>query len=296
MMNVAVVILNYNSASDCRKCIGFLKKQEGVGVEIIVVDNCSPREGEQDSIRSLCEELHCTFIPATENRGYNAGNNIGLRYAVEKEYKYALIANPDMMFPQTDYLKKMVEAMERDEDIVVCGSDIITVDSIHQNPMKPDSKGWTESFNWLISPFRRKQSDTYDFIDNYTESHYCFKVSGCCLLVKSDFMIGQHFFDENLFLYCEEAVLSKQVLRANKKMYYLADVQAIHHHVKSEKGDPIPRFKAWVRSRLYFEKSYNYEDPINYRMKVLGWKSYLAVFILAKMIKRLFSYETNNLI
>jgi hypothetical protein len=281
-MKIAIIILNYNSSSDCRKCIGFLQKQEGIETEIVVVDNCSPKEGALSAIRLLCEETDCTFISAKENRGYNAGNNIGLRYASEKGYKYALIANPDMEFPQTDYLKKMVDAMEADEDIVVCGSDIVTVDGIHQNPMYADPDGWIGSFSWLTSCFQRKKTDTYRFIDNYKENHYCYKVSGCCLMVNLDYLKKQNFFDENVFLYCEEAILSKQVINAGKKMFYSADLQAIHRHVKNEKGNPIPRFKAWIRSRLYFEKNYNYIGSLNYLMKVLGWKSYLAIFALVK--------------
>lgn len=82
-MKVAVIVLNYNSSTDCRKCISDLKRQEGVSLEIIIVDNCS-REDDALAVKSLAAELGCTFIAAKENRGYNAGNNIGLRHAAEK--------------------------------------------------------------------------------------------------------------------------------------------------------------------------------------------------------------------
>ena len=47
MMKIPVILLNYNSSGDCRKCVSFLKRQEGVETEIVIVDNCSPQEGEQ---------------------------------------------------------------------------------------------------------------------------------------------------------------------------------------------------------------------------------------------------------
>lgn len=105
-MRVAIIILNYNSSDDCRKCVSFLKRQEGVELELVLVDNCSP---DGDKVKALCKEEGCTFIASKENRGYNAGNNIGLRYAASKGYKYALIANPDMEFPQTDYVKNWLK-------------------------------------------------------------------------------------------------------------------------------------------------------------------------------------------
>ena len=81
-MKVAVIVLNYNSSDDCRKCISDLKRQEGVELEIIIVDNCSRTE-DALAVEKLAAEQGCTFIAAAENRGYNAGNNIGLRYTIE---------------------------------------------------------------------------------------------------------------------------------------------------------------------------------------------------------------------
>jgi hypothetical protein len=276
MMNVAVVILNYNSASDCRKCIGFLKKQEGVGAEIIVVDNCSPREGEQESIRSLCEELHCTFIPATENRGYNAGNNIGLRYAAKKGYKYALISNPDMEFPQTDYLKKMVEVMERDEDIVVCGSDILTIDGKHQNPSREST--YQEELLWPITYLRYHRQGNW-YLEDYSKSGYCMKIAGCCLMVRLNFIEKINFFDEKVFLYSEESILAKQVQLYQMKMYYIKEAYAIHHHVKSEKGSPVRNLTRLFHSRRYYLSAYS-----GYK----GWR--LKLLLLSKSFQKLY-YE-----
>ena len=57
-----------------------LRAQEGVELEIIIVDNCS-REDDALAVEQLAKAEGCTFIAAKENRGYNAGNNLGLRYA-----------------------------------------------------------------------------------------------------------------------------------------------------------------------------------------------------------------------
>ncbi len=165
-----------------------------------------------------------------------------------------MIANPDMEFPQPDYIARLVEAMSRDEDIVVCGSSIIGLDGCYQSPMVRDGN-WQSSFKWIKDLFKHGKES--DYIDNPTESHYCSKVSGCCLLVRMDFIQSMGFFDEYPFLYCEEPILSRQVEKASKRMYYIADAQAIHAHVKSEKGDPIKRFHHWRRSRIYFIKKYS---------------------------------------
>lgn len=280
-MKIPIIILNYNSEEDCRKCVSFLKKQQGVETEIILVDNSSP---DGDKVEAFCSEQGCTFIASPENRGYNAGNNIALRYAAEKGYKYALIANPDMEFPQTDYVKRLVEVMEKDTDIVVVGSDIVGADGIHQSPMSRDGD-WRSCFGWITEPFKKKKTEAYDFIDNHSTSHYCAKVSGCCLMVRMDFIREIGFFDEYPFLYCEEAILSRQVEIAGKRMYYTAETQAIHRHIASTKGDPVKRFQHWKRSRLYFINRYSGDSWIGKKLASLSMTLYVGLFTLVKKIK-----------
>lgn len=285
-MKTTIILLNYNSCADCSKCIGFLKQQQGVEQEIIVVDNCS-REDDRSAVEALCKEQGCTFIANSENRGYNAGNNVGLRYAAEKGYEFALIANPDMEFPQTDYLATLVAQMQTDADIVVCGSDIIGADGIHQSPMGKEGN-WRGSFGWVKDIFgnRNKKNDAYKFIDNYKESHYCHKVSGCCFMIRISFLKSINFFDEKVFLYCEEAILSRQVEQAGKKMYYLATAQAVHRHIKNEKSNPVKRFKAWRKSRCYFIDNYSGYPWYGKLLAKLSMKMYVLTFTLYNKIKK----------
>ena len=284
MKTIPIVILNYNSSADCRKCVSFLRRQDRVELELVLVDNSS-RLDDLEQLRALARDEGCTLFESKENRGYNAGNNIGLRYAVAQGYEYALIANPDMEFPQTDYVIKLVEVMKQDEDVVVVGSDIVGLNGVHQNPIIRD-RNWHGSFTWLMDFFKKKSVEGYDFVDNYCESHYCGKVSGCCLLVRLDFLRGIDFFDEQVFLYCEEAILSRQVEQAGKKMYYLAEVQAVHAHVKSAKGDPVQRFEVWKQSRIYFIERYSGDSRWGKWLAKLSMRLYVGVYKLFRSLKR----------
>jgi len=284
-MVIPVIILNYNSVSDCRKCISFLKRQRNVKLEIIIVDNCSPKN-DCEAVKQLCKAQNCTFIQASSNQGYNAGNNIGLRYAVDKGYEYALIANPDMEFLQTDYLLCLVDKLRQDSSVVVVASDIVSLDGLHQNPMLRDGD-WHGCFGWLTGLFKKKKADTYDFIDNYTENHYCSKVSGCCFLIRLDFVQSIGYLDENVFLYCEEAILSRQTEQKGFRMYYLADKQVVHAHVKNEKGDPIKRFNHWKQSRLYFIDHYSGDSWWGKQIAKLSMRMYVDVFGIMTKIRKM---------
>lgn len=282
-MKVAVIILNYNSSDDCRKCVSFLKRQEGVELEIILVDNCSP---DRDKVETLSREQGCTFIASSENRGYNAGNNIGLRYAAKKGYEFALIANPDMEFPDKKYIITLVEAMNLDEETVIVASDIIGADGSHQNPLKRDGK-CLNNFLWIIEQlgFYKKN----DYLDKPDISHYCKKVSGCCLMVRIDFIQQIGFFDEYPFLYCEEPILSRQVENARKRIFYTTEVQAVHRHIASTKGDPVKRFQEWKRSRLYFINHYSGSSWIGKKF------AYISVVLYAMLYAYLYKLRTKRI-
>lgn len=256
-MTIPVILLNYNSTDDCRKCISDLQKQRGVDLEIIVVDNCSTEEN-RVTIEKLCQEPKCTFIANTRNAGYNAGNNVGLRYAAEKGYEYALIANPDMEFPQTDTIIKMISIIENAEDIVALGTDIITKEGIHQNPRLYKQQKWYRSFNW-ISDFIKKpnKNEEPNWIESPDKSHYCNGLNGCCLLLRLSFVKNIGYFDERIFLYGEEAILARQVEFAGKKMYYASNIQVVHNHQKSKEGNNLVLLKYWKQSRLHAIKYYS---------------------------------------
>ena len=291
-MTIPIILLNYNSANDCRKCVGFLKKQQGVDLDIIIVDNAS-KEEDKKTLREFVQEENAhdaitsiSLIESKENRGYNAGNNVGLRYAAEKGYEFALIANPDMEFHDSGYVKTLLKEMEADPVAVVAASDIVTPEGIHQNPMLPDGP-WTSSFGWIKGLFKKpKKGEAYSFIGDFKKSGYCAKVSGCALLIRMDFIKSIGFFDEYPFLYCEEAILAKQAEHAGKKMLYVANTSAIHRHIKSEKGDPRPRYRQWKRSRLYFFKKYSGYSWYGKVLSSLSWRIYMNLMIMLFGIRR----------
>lgn len=261
-MKVAAVLLNYNSADDCRKCVATLKQQRDVELEIVIVDNASHAEDAAE-VRALCEAEDLTFIDAGENRGYNAGNNVGLRYAAEKGYPLVLVANPDMEFPEPLYVATLAgEIMER-PDVVAIGSDVVTPEGVHQNPKVRGKESWIHSFSWIVDLIMGRNSagsgvgSVPSWVDNPKESHECRCLNGCCLMIRTDFLKEIGFFDERTFLYGEEPIFSRQVEMAGKKMYYFAGVKCIHDHKKSREGTPAFCNRHWRHSQILYIRHYS---------------------------------------
>jgi len=90
-MDLSIVILNYKQKGLIKYCLKrLLSYALPLEHEIIVVDNDS-----HDNIEALMQNefLRARLIKAKNNRGYAAGNNLGLKNA---KGKYVLILNPDV--------------------------------------------------------------------------------------------------------------------------------------------------------------------------------------------------------
>lgn len=256
--SLAVVLLNYNSADDCRVCVSYLKQQQGVDLEIIIVDNHSCT-AERDKAEALCRETVCTFLPNDINSGYNAGNNMGLKYAIEKGYDCVAIANPDMLFPDTHYFKKLKYVLDNDDRIAVAGSDIQTPEGVHQNPRNYPPSSWLKSFDWIKEcvKIKKKNTSVPAWVANPNRSGYCDGLNGCCIVLRSSFLRTVGFFDERVFLYGEEPILAAQVRQCGMCMHYSAEFSAIHNHRKNKEPSYWKTTRHWRHSQLYAIKKYS---------------------------------------
>ena len=242
---VAVVILNYNSEKDLKTCAEQVALQRGVEFSIILVDNAS----NQDSVKNLRtwlsgwrpnatrgnerevnewvknnpkvarESGQVFLIENHENRGYSAGNNIGIRLADILGVDAVLIANPDMQIENPNYLAELSATLFSDPQYYIAASRILGVDGEDQNPLR-EATFWEELFwpRWFLSRIFKKISHV---IPVTKESVIAVpKVSGCCLMLRMSFLRQINYLDERVFLYCEEPILSAKVKRADAKIVY----------------------------------------------------------------------------
>jgi GT2 family glycosyltransferase len=276
--SVTAVVLTYNSVDDLPHCLDGLLKQQGCDLRICVVDNASAAENREALLATAYQKVpdievvsaadartgvvdragRAFYVQNNVNAGYSAGNNIGARLAAELGCEAVLILNPDVRVHDTGYVAGLVRHLFADRDVAVAASAIRNLAGDNENPMQ--ELGFVEELCWPLSmvlarlgwrlPSLRSRAATVE------------KVSGCCLLVRIEFLRTVGFFDENVFLYCEEAILGVQVRRLGLKITYAHDLEAVHAHVSSAKGDPTWRVSQWIRSRRYYHAHYSGYGPL----------------------------------
>src|SRR5512143_622724 len=108
MLDLAIVIVNYNVCDLLRDCLKSVYASTGLIFEVCVVDNASPDDS-ADMVAREFPQAH--LIRNTENIGYAAANNLGLRYFEFSHQpsafsnqpldlpRYAVLLNPDTVVP-----------------------------------------------------------------------------------------------------------------------------------------------------------------------------------------------------
>ena len=76
MLDLGIVIVNWNTRDLLRECLRTVFASEGVSIRVLVVDNAST-DGSAEMVRAEFPQVE--LIVNADNVGYPAGNNVGLR-------------------------------------------------------------------------------------------------------------------------------------------------------------------------------------------------------------------------
>lgn len=261
MKKVTAIVLNYNSFTDCEKCLGFLRKQDYPNISVIVVDNCSTMEGEQNRLEGICEESE--LILNSNNSGFSTGNNIGLREAVKRGSDWMLVINPDVELRDEHYVSYVIQQLTNWPETAVVGTNVLLPSGEKQNPMR-EITAFEEIF-WPLEMVKQKLG-VWDGYRSKDETGYCEKVSGCCFFISREFLLKNDYLDENVFMYCEEPILAKCVAKQGFRELYIKEVTANHEHYNHAKhGNSATKMKLFLDSRMYFIKEYSgYKSTIQW--------------------------------
>ena len=110
MPSVYVLILNYLTYSETIRYVAELKRQQGISLSILVVDNCSPNNAYAALQEAFNSDPAVDLIRTHRNGGYAFGNNAGLRRLSGKPFDYLLISNNDIRLDDEQLILRLVEA------------------------------------------------------------------------------------------------------------------------------------------------------------------------------------------
>lgn len=105
MIDVLAIVVTYNARKWIDRCLGSLM-DSSVKTTILVVDNAST-DGTADYVHDFYPEVE--LVEQTENTGFGAANNIGLKRVLEGRYSFAYLLNQDA-WVEKDTIEKLIRA------------------------------------------------------------------------------------------------------------------------------------------------------------------------------------------
>ncbi len=173
--------------------------------------------------RSILHPL--ILIQTGGNLGFARGNNVGIRYALRKDFKYIMLLNNDMVL-NPNGLKNVIDFCERDEDIGIIGGKIFYYDY-------PDTI-WNAcgriQFLWKVKYYGSNSQDKKDF----NHARKVTFISGALMLIRRSVLERVGLLPEAYFFGVEDLEFSKRTIKNRYKMYYIPSFIAWHKVGKSK--------------------------------------------------------------
>lgn len=257
---VLIVILNYGTYDLTLKMIKEIQtKLDYDNYSIMVIDNCSPNESVKVLLENS-EKLNYIFIANKKNTGYAAGNNIGIRYAIQNDFKYSWILNNDVELHENSILKELTRVLESSNEIGCIGPKIYNADGTICAPYCRRPSVWNMTLGIIEDKrYRVCQQDTFGRV---------YRVYGCCMLLKNKVMKEIDCMDERTFLYGEEEILSERMLQKGYITYYDPFVSVTHLgsvSMKKASNNRKQRILEQEKSRELYLKEYRHFSPVEIR-------------------------------
>ncbi len=220
-----IILLNYNNWQDTYECIGSLKRNNINDTNILVIENCSIDE----SFEKLSSAFpHIKILRMDKNLGFTGGNNVGIKYAVNNNYNYAILLNNDTIIESAETFKVLITEMDKNSDFTLGTGRIFYYPQ--KNLIWYDGGKIIQSRGLAIHLHYRKKREDIELNDELREIDF---VSGCYMCIRLKDIPKLGYLDEKIFIYLDDIEYSARAIRKNMKILYIPNA-VIYHKARGE--------------------------------------------------------------
>jgi GT2 family glycosyltransferase len=286
MLDLGIVIVNYNVRDLLRDCLASVYDSQGeFTFAVCVVDN----DSDDGSAEMVANEYPQTQLIRTENRGYAAGNNLGLRAfgftddggSIDPNRpRYAMLLNPDTVLPPSA-LADMLAFMEARPQAGVAGPRLVREDGSLDKACRrsfptPEVAAYRMSGLSRLFPESERfgrYNLTYLPPDVTSEVD---SVVGAFMLMRAEVLGQVGLLDEQYFMYAEDLDLCYRIKQRGWQVWYNAEVTVLHYKGQSSKQrSHFANIQFYDTMRLFHDK--HFKDQTFF---LLNWLIYGAVALL----------------
>jgi len=253
--DLSFITVNYRTPDLVDRLIASIRRfPPALSHDIIVVDNSSG-----DNSVEFIRERHpdVTVLPLEKNIGFGGGNNRGAEVAGGR---MLVLINSDCEITQESFAPA-IEYMGKNPDVGITGLRIITPDGT----VEQSARGFPGASTGLVgrSTFFGKLAQKLGMagksgvagrnlmVDpDKTEPYNVDWVAGTLMIVRRDCWNAIGGFDEDFFMYWEDADLCYRAKKAGYRTVYFPGSFVVHKPGSSAAKDPVPAIK-WFHESAY---------------------------------------------
>ncbi len=268
--DLSIIILNYNAAPFLPQLFDSIKKQRGLVLQTIMVDNKST-----DNSVALVKRDYpwVEIVQRQTSKGFSAGNNAGLPLA---KADTILFLNPDMRLPDPLALKKCYDKYYSDPQmgILTCRVNLVVNGQIDETCHRGFPTPWAALtyFSGLARLFPKSKlfAQYLQTYKGYDTGHEVDSVGGMFMMLSR--RVGEEvgWWDEDYPLYGEDIDFCYRVKTKGYKIYYWPKVEVEHYKgastgrskhskkVTTANKETVRRVKGWSvqAMEIFYRKHY----------------------------------------
>ena len=276
MPKIFVNLITFNDSTSTNECLRSLEKLNKKGFElfVVVVDNGSKERFEVKREYSF----NLKILYSEDNLGFSGGQNYGIKYALEENADYIVVLNNDTVTDE-NLIVELLGSFDDPKIGVVCPK-IYFAKGYEYHKDRYAEKDLGKIFWYAGGVIDWKNVfGNHRGVDEVDKGQYNLRgetevATGCCMMVGREIFEKVGMFDENFFLYYEDADLSMRLKKQGFMIIY--EPKAILWHknaVATGSGSPLQDYYI-TRNRLVF--GFRYAKP---RVKVALFRESLKILI-----------------
>jgi hypothetical protein len=265
-MDLTVAIVSYNAKEELASCLRSVFASTGLGsFEVIVADNAST----DGTVEMLGERFpRVQVIASSENLGFGRASNLCWH---EAKSSLVLFLNSDTVVSDRA-LDRLVQIARKRPEAGAIGPRLLYPDGEIQMSFgaMPGIASELLQKLWNAGYARGKGPLRGAVRRRYSRERTVDWVSGACLLTRRDTLETVSGFDENFFLYSEDADLCARIRATGARILFTPEVEIVHLLGRSAGTNRDRVVYESHRSRLYFYEKHHRN------LEVLLLKLYMA--------------------
>ena len=248
---VFIILLNYKGIKDTLEAVESLENIDYSNFEIIIVDNNSP-DNSLNLLKKALGKKH-TIISSGKNGGFAFGNNVGIKYAMERNADYVLLINNDTTV-EKDFLSHLVKSMGEQENVGIATGLILNYYDKEKIWYNGGEIKWSKFYGY------HKDEDKKISDVNLIEREITF-ATGCLMLINCEIIRRVGYLPEEYFMYYEDVDFCAKIQDEGYKIWYNPK-SIIYHKISGASGESESPFAIeWnTRNRLKFMGIYKYKS------------------------------------